>query len=116
MSESKGITEVSLAADDFKAGEFPIQHAPVTIASGQGELAKGTVLGKISASGKYAAYDDDASDGTQAAKLILAEAVDATSADVKAMAWRTGCFKESKLTGIDDNGIADLDALCIFVR
>lgn len=51
------------------------------LASGQGVLYSGAVLGKITASGKYAICDAAASDGTQTAKAILFGRTDATSAD-----------------------------------
>jgi hypothetical protein len=55
----------------------------VTIAATAGILQPGTVLGKITASGKYVGFAPGASDGTQTAAAILFEEVDATSADVK---------------------------------
>lgn len=54
----------------------------VTIASGAGILQPGTVLGKITASGKYVASPDTGADGSQTAIAILAYGVDATSSDV----------------------------------
>lgn len=57
----------------------------VTIASGEGVLPAGAVLGKITSGGKYAWYDNAASDGTQAAAAVLFAEVDATSADVQAV-------------------------------
>ena len=56
----------------------------VTVASGQGELAAGAVLGKITASGKYALTTVAAVDGSETAVAVLLAAVDATSADVSA--------------------------------
>ncbi|MGM3109726.1 head decoration protein, partial [Bacillus cereus group sp. BC307] len=58
----------------------------VTIASGSGKLFAGMVLGKITASGKYKPYDNDNADGSQTAAAILVYDVDATSADVAAVA------------------------------
>lgn len=53
----------------------------VTLASGQ-NLAAGAVLGKITASGKYAAYDNAASSGVEVAAGILLGAVNASGGDV----------------------------------
>lgn len=53
----------------------------VTIVSGAGVLAIGTVLGKITASGKYKAHVNGAVDGTEVARAILIDSVDATAAD-----------------------------------
>ena len=52
----------------------------VTIATGT--LEPGTVLGKITASGKYAAHDSAALDGTETAVAVLWGKADATGGDV----------------------------------
>jgi hypothetical protein len=69
-------------------GEFLLSEAEgtrsrdvVTIASGH-DVAAGTVLGKITSGGKYAPYDNGASDGTQTAVAIAYDHYDATDADV----------------------------------
>lgn len=67
-------------------GNGAISRETVTIVSGAGVLDAGTVLGKITASGKYTGYDDGNSGGSNAAVAVLAQAVDATSADVTATA------------------------------
>lgn len=54
----------------------------VTIASGQ-NLKYGTVVGVITSGGKYSAYDDDNSDGTEtAAGILVGSDVDATDGDL----------------------------------
>ena len=53
----------------------------VTIASGAGKRAPGTVLGKITTGGKYTALAPAATNGSQNAAGILWGAVDATDAD-----------------------------------
>lgn len=55
----------------------------IVIASGSGVLKPGTVLGKVTASGKYAPYNPTLTDGTETAAAILWEGCDATSADVR---------------------------------
>lgn len=55
----------------------------ITIASGSGLLKSGTVLGKITVGGNFAPYNNDATNGTEAAAAILLEDVDATSTAVK---------------------------------
>ena len=57
----------------------------VTIASGAGELVSGTVLGKITASGKYTPVTVAAADGSENAAGVLLEDADASSADVAAV-------------------------------
>ena len=59
----------------------------ITIATGGANpvLEPGTVLGKITASGKYAAHDPAAVDGTETAIAVLWGKADATAADVDAV-------------------------------
>lgn len=64
-------------------------------------IAKGTVMGKITASGKYIASLNAASDGSQIAVAVLAEdAVNATgsSADVKVVMYKKGTFNSLGVT------------------
>ena len=58
----------------------------VTIASGAGKLAPGTVLGKITTGGKYTALAPAATNGSQNAAGILWTDIDATDADVLGVA------------------------------
>jgi hypothetical protein len=70
-------------------GEFLMTEAngqrsreSITIASGAGIIAPGTVLGKVTASGKYIASAVGASDGSQNPTAINIYGGDATSADI----------------------------------
>jgi hypothetical protein len=93
------------------------------LASGN-NLAAGTVLGVITASGKYAAFNQDGADGTQAAAGILYAAVDASAADANCVVTARDCEVDgaaltwpSDITaGEKDAAIADLNALGIIVR
>lgn len=76
-------TETLHAAAFLRSAEC-LSIDPITIVSGSGVLKAGTVLGKITASGKHKPYDNDAVDGSQTFSAVLYDDVDATSADVKA--------------------------------
>ncbi|QCO03034.1 head decoration protein [Azospirillum argentinense] len=67
-------------------GNGSVSRDAITIVSGAGKLAAGTVLGKITASGKYTASPATGSDGSQTAAAILLAPVDATSADATGVA------------------------------
>lgn len=109
------------------AGEFILSEAngnrsreEVTIVSGE-DLAAGTVLGKITASGKYAAYDNGASDGTQAAAGVLLDACDATAGDAQATMIARDAEVNGEMLGFltsadESAAITDLLALGIVVR
>lgn len=101
-----------------------LSRETVTIASGEGVIKAGAVLGKITASGKYGWYDNAANDGTQAAVAVNFAEVDATSADVKAvvhvrlaevwsdrLVWITGADSTAKTAGL-----ADLAASYVIAR
>lgn len=89
----------------------------VTIAAAAAALSAGTVLGKITASGKYVAYSDAASDGSQAAAAVLYANVPDSASDQSAVVIiRDAEVKGTSLTGSDANGVADLKALGILVR
>jgi Bacteriophage lambda head decoration protein D len=60
----------------------------VTIDAGQ--LEPGTVLGRITVGGKYAAHDPEATDGTQTAVAVLWDKADASAGDVRAVALVRG--------------------------
>jgi hypothetical protein len=96
----------------------------VTITSGQ-NLEAGTVLGKVSANGKYVAYDNDATNGSEVAAGVLLFAVDATSADTvgvaikraaivatQALVWGAGVTTQ----GEKDAALADLELRGIVAR
>lgn len=67
-----------------------IINEEVIVASGAGKLEPGTVLGRITASGKYVLHDAALSNGAEAAAAILFHSVDATSADATTVATVRG--------------------------
>ena len=96
----------------------------VTVKSGQ-NLAAGTVVGRITASGKIAVYDNAAVDGTQTAVGVLIAAVDASAADMPGVIIarhaivvdKTGLvWKAAMSEGDKDAGIVELKAAGIQAR
>ncbi len=89
--------------DNLIAGDFPLITIAVIIVLGQ-TLSRGAVLGTITASDKETLCDTGAADGSEAPLYILAEDVDASAADVTAIAYDTGQFNEDQLSfgGTDD--------------
>lgn len=112
-----------MATEAQHPGAFIVSEGPgaisldkVTIKSGQ-NLAAGTVLGKITASGLMTAYNNAANDGSEVAVGILYSAVDATSADTVGVAvTRIAEVDGNALTGLDADATADLAARNIIVR
>lgn len=67
------------------------------IASGQGVLVRGTVLGVETASQKLKVADSAASDGSEVAKFILANEVDTSLGDVPESVYQAGMFNRNYL-------------------
>ena len=85
--------------DNLIAGASDVIAVEATIASGAGKLARGTVLGKITANGLCKIVNSaGADDGTRTAYAILAENVDATSGNVVTSVYVAGEFAEDALT------------------
>lgn len=91
----------------------------VTVA-GSVALPSGTVLGRITATGKYVKYNDAASDGSQTAAAVLYNDLPGTNGDYKAAVFKRDCEVIGSVlnggSGVDANGKADLIALGIIVR
>lgn len=112
--------------DTNHVGEFLVSEAngyrsrsTVTVTvSGTAKWVSGTVLGKISASGKYVKYDEAGTDdGRRVAAGILYNELDPVAGDIKATIINCDAeVTQAKLTGIDTNGVADLLALGIKMR
>ena len=100
-------SQSSFTQDDLIAGSFPRKTRSVTIISGQ-NLAKGAVLGKITASAKYNLSLAAAGDGSGTAVAVLAEAVDASAGDVVGTAYLTGDFNAQKVVIGTGHTIASL--------
>lgn len=95
-------------------------QATVTVAGGV-SLPSGTVLGRITASGKLIKYLDGASDGSQAAVAVLGTPlVGVANGDYRAQVFERDCEVANLYlnggSGVDANGTADLKALGILVR
>lgn len=98
-------------------GNGSISREQVVIAAAAGAMVPGTVVGKITASGKYVAYSNAAADGSEVAAGILYRAVDDAAADQDAVIIaRHAEVSEAELTGLDAPGKADLAALGIICR
>lgn len=101
-------------------GGFPTYAEPETVKSGEGVLPKGTVMGRITATGKWVKSLKASNDGSEVARGILPEQVDATAADVKAPVYKAGTFNPAALTfgaGHDESTVkADFEGTPMFVR
>ncbi len=86
----------TITPSNLLAGSFHRVTRARTLLAGL-VYVEGTVLGKITASGKYTICDTAAVDGSEAPLEILLEEVDATTADAVATTGRTGQYNEDAL-------------------
>lgn len=98
MDYKASYSSETFAPDNLLAGNAHLLVGrKVTIVSGQANLKRGSVLGKITTGGKYSLSASAAEDGSQAPDLILAEDCDATSGDKEALAYSRGDFNSNAL-------------------
>ncbi len=118
--QQPGISAEAFIPDQLIAGNLKLVTDTITIASGAGVLKRGTVLGKITASGKYTTALSASADGSQTPIAILADDADATAADVFAPIYIMGEFNINAMTfgtGItSDAAKATLQPLGIFLK
>lgn len=92
------------------------EQGVVTVA-GAVALPSGQLLGQITATSKYVAYNDAASNGSETVAAILIDACPNVNGDYKCgIIVRDAEVLSSALTGKNANGLADLAALGIIVR
>lgn len=82
--------------DNLFAGDYYVVSETVTILSGE-NLERGTVLGKVTATGKMKIVNSANSDGSENPYAVLSDDVDASAADVVSAAYLSGEYNENKL-------------------
>jgi len=85
------------------AGDVPLVHRTITLASGQ-NLKRGAVIGRVTSGGKYKLSLTAASDGSQTPDAILATDVDASAGDVTCAAYFSGEFADEIITAASGYG------------
>jgi hypothetical protein len=105
--------------DNLIAGDFPIVTESGIVLTGQ-TLVRGTLMGKITASGKWIKSLSGASDGSETPRAITALAVAAASADVVTTLYVSGEFNQNQVIYGTAHTIASvkqaLKALSIFLK
>lgn len=94
-----GISDLGTGSIDntiFAGAHGNMQVANIVVVSGQ-NLTKGTLLGKITASGKYKKLDTTAVDGSQTLVGILGIDCNASGGDEKAYMYVHGEFNKAEL-------------------
>lgn len=98
-------------------GNGSISREQVVVAAASPAMVPGTVVGIITASGKYAPYNNANSDGTQTAVGILYRNLPDSASDQKAVIHTRLCeVQRSELTGWDAAAEVELNARHIYSR
>lgn len=91
-------SEEVYSPDNLIAGDSPsIATEPATLNTGQ-NLVRGTVVGRIAASGNITQCDNGAADGSEVAIGITVHDVDATAAAKNCPIYKGGNFRSSEMT------------------
>ena len=110
--------------EGFHTGEYLVSEADGTLSREEvivtqagTALVSGTVMGKVTASGKYVPYSNVAADGSEVAAAVLYTSCVAATGDRGAVVHVRNCeVFGAALTGSDANAVADLKALNVIVR
>ena len=98
-NQQPGVTVESYVPDQLIAGQFfRVTFGNAVLAGGQGVLARGTLLGQVTATGKYLVATAAATDGSQVPSAVLADSYDTTLGDVTgAGLYLTGEFNANRV-------------------
>lgn len=115
---------MSIVNEGRHTGEYLLSEASgtrsrekVTVTQTGVALAAGTVMSKLTATGKYVVYDDVGADGSEVAAGVLYDNLPAFTGDVAAVVHVRDCeVNQQCLTGYNANAKADLAALGVIVR
>lgn len=110
--------------EGFHTGEYLVSEADgslsreeVTVTQTGTALVSGTVMAKLTATGKYVAYDDVGTDGSETAAGVLYTDCKAATGDRKAVVHVRNCeVFGGALTGSNAGAVTDLKALNVIVR
>lgn len=110
--------------ESVRNGEFVLMEGngtysrtQVTIAPSQGDLVSGTLVGKITANGQYAKYNNTHTDGTQTCVGVLYTGLkNSASPQAAVIINRQAEVVSSMLVGLDSAAEADLLAIGIVPR
>lgn len=115
---------MTIKTEGLHAGEFLLSEATgtrsreeITLAASTAVLPAGQVLGRITTSGLYAAYDPSASDGRQAAAAVLWAPLGISTQPQRSVAIvRDAEVKRALLTGLDGDAEDLLAAFGVIAR
>lgn len=127
MPTSASNTFQNTKLEPARACDARTEAVPFTVSK---TIAKGTILGRVTATNKWEAYDDGAATGVQVARGIAmysivtdssgnvyygtSAASEQGNSDLTAPIYVSGDFLVAELTGLDAAGIVDLHGRLIY--
>lgn len=97
-----GMSQIGSTTADNLLGDHPFITKAVTLKSGAAEYPRGTVLGKVTASGLYVPVAPAAEDGSEKAVGVLTETMTVTAdADEPAVMYVHGALRTAHLVWPD---------------
>lgn len=119
VTKSDGVSpEASVLASEqgiYKRVGITVDASTVAAdANGNKILKAGTILAPITATGKYAAYDNTLSNGRETAEGILTTGINLKDGDVITHLLLQGSVLAARISGLDSAARADLAGRIIF--
>lgn len=116
------LDDVNPSASFLASEHMMVKRSGITVlattvgadADGNKILKAGVVMGKITASGKYAAYDNGLSDGREVAVGILLESINLKDGDVICGLLLHGSVLDARVSGADAAAKTDLTGRIVF--
>jgi len=108
------VTETTWPKNDLVADD---NYGPAQMTKTIGtaaDLLAGTILGRITATGKLVAYAAGNLDGSENPVAVLMEDAAAAAADVEAVVGMAGVYRKDNVTGLDAAGELALEARGIY--
>lgn len=97
MTIDATMTTDAFSPDNLIAGDKPSAKAvPIVLTDGE-VVVRGTVLGRVTANGKYLVSLNAAVDGSEVARAIAAEPKSPSGADSEILAYVEGVFNQDEL-------------------
>ena len=109
-------TEISLEMKAYIASSNLGPALKTETIAAAADLVKGTILGRVTASGKLAAYASGNVDGSETPIGVLLDDAAAAAADVEATVGFAGVYVEINMTGLDAAAKTSLEARAVYFK
>jgi len=109
------VTNENDQSKNFEIGH-PAVRSSITVKVLALKVSQYTVMGRVTATGKYAPYASGNSDGTEEPRCIICNEIDTTTIEKNVKAYFHGEFDKSLVVGSDANAVSKLRDRGIFLK